>query len=97
MSTLLNVIARAEVDILAHPFAVIDKYDLPRPSHLDIAKIFDEASKRNIKLEVSGRYKAGNRIMFDFLAENPKFVNFIIFGSDAHSVEELLAMHSMEI
>lgn len=94
MTTSLNIIIKAEVDILAHPFAVMEKYDMPVPPHQDVLKLFSEAEKNNVKLEISGRYRASNQVILNFLSKNPKFINTTIFGSDAHSAEELHKTHT---
>jgi len=94
VKTTCNMIRNKNVDIVAHPCMVLNKYQLEIQME-DLYKIFVLALQYSTKLEVSGRYKKSNRYLFDIVKENPSFCQILSFGSDAHSIEELKKSHNV--
>ena len=93
LTTMKNLIKNSDVDIIAHPFMVLDKYSL-NIDFKDIENLFKLASDYKKRLEVSARYKESNKYIWDFLHKKPNYINFISFGSDAHSIDDLIKAHT---
>jgi len=92
LQTTINLIKNKNVDIVAHPCMVLDKYNLEKKEE-DILNLFILAKKYNKKLEISSRYKKSNLILINAIKNNPNFLPFISYGSDAHSIEDLVKAH----
>lgn len=86
--TMKNLIKNPNVDIIAHPFMVLYKYNI-EPKEENIDELFELAKKYDTKLEISSRYKKSNQFILLVLLKNPSYINYISYGSDAHSVNDL--------
>jgi len=86
--TTKNMIRNCNVDIIAHPCMVLDKYNISIDKN-DIFELFLLAKEYNKKLEISSRYKKSNIYLLEILKNNPFFYNCISYGSDAHNINDL--------
>ncbi len=92
LTTTQNLIKNENVDIIAHPCMVLYKYEIS-PLERDLYDLFILAKEYNTKLEISSRYKRTNKILLKILEQYPVFCNYISYGSDAHSIEDLKKVH----
>jgi len=86
--TTKNMIKNPNVDIIAHPFMVLDKYNIDVNME-DVKHLVALAKKYEKKLEISNRYKQSNKYLIDILLEVPYLIYVISYGSDAHSRFEI--------
>ena len=92
LTTTQNLIKNEDVDIIAHPCMALYKYDI-HPIESDLYNLFILAKNHNTKLEISSRYKKTNKILLKILEQYPVFFNYISYGSDSHSIEDLKKAH----
>jgi HisJ family histidinol phosphate phosphatase len=88
LTTTKNMIKNVNVDIVAHPCMVLDRYNIEVNIN-DIVELFNLANQYNAKLEISSRYKKSNIYLLKVLEKNPYFINLISYGSDSHSMQEM--------
>jgi len=86
---MMNLLENKNVDIIAHPTAILKKYGirLPNRAKENIAK---KAKRFNKTLEVNKKFKVPNREFLKILKKNK--VKFS-YGSDSHSIEEFKKYH----
>jgi len=88
LETTINLLANSDVDMIAHPFWALYKYDII-PEDEDIIKLFSSACRKRKFLEFSYRYSNINHYYFDAINNYPGYLTCLRYGSDSHSVEEL--------
>jgi HisJ family histidinol phosphate phosphatase len=93
LQTTKNMIKNKHLDVVAHPCMALVKYNL-EAKEKDIYSLFVLVKKYNKKLEISTRYKKSNSILFKVLNNNPHFLAYISYGSDAHSIDDLKKAHN---
>jgi putative hydrolase len=86
--TTINLIKNEHVDIIAHPFAMMSRYDIEIDFKF-ILELFKKASEYEKKLEISGRYLSSNIHILNALERYPAFANYVSYGSDSHSIRDL--------
>lgn len=93
LQTTKNMIKNIDVDIIAHPCMVLKKYKLEQKEE-DIYNLFILAQKYNKKMEISSRYKGVNDFLFNILKQYPSLITYTSYGSDSHSVDDLIKAHN---
>lgn len=90
--TTTSLIKNKDIDIIAHPCMALNKYNLKHKEE-DIYNLFLLAKKYNKKLEISSRYKNANHFLWDIIRDKSNLLPYISYGSDAHSINELIKAH----
>jgi putative hydrolase len=86
---MINAIRSGKIDIITHPFFTKD-------INFDVEKVYEEACKHNVMLEINLSYLKERKIQLDTLANLKKMMSMVtkykkkvIVGSDAHNIWEL--------
>ncbi len=88
LKTTISLIKNKDVDIIAHPFFILYKYGLEHKEE-DVNILMKNVIQNNKKVELTKRYSESNKPLLEFISKHPFAINYISYGSDAHSIEEL--------
>jgi len=82
--SMMNVLENKSVDIIAHPTAILKRYEIKLPKWMK-EKIAKKAKKENKIFEISQKHKVPNK-EFEKILKNHN-IQFT-YGSDSHSIKE---------
>lgn len=91
--TTLNLIENPYVNIIGHPLAALYNYNLSYANKKgigrDVCELFKYSMVHGKKLELSKKHQVANYHLLNAITENPCFINCLVYGSDAHSINEM--------
>lgn len=88
LKTTIALIRNRNIDVIAHPFFVLYKYGIELNKE-DVGIIVKNVMQNDKKLELNKRYNESNKPLLEYISRYPFAINYVCYGSDAHSIEEL--------